>query len=153
MRNFENEWNTNESLLQSYRSIFLSSQSFLLAVGAILIDKGNILILVAAIALIQIWFIWFRVVYARLLIVDYYKYGGLLEDEVLNSVGGHLAYLKADDKYVQDTEYRKKVNSIFKSCDLNFSKNMRTTRIKIDVLIPVTFTLIWTGFLLKGKIV
>ena len=152
MRNFENEWNTNESLLQSYRSIFLSSQSFLLAVGAILLDKGNILILVAAISLIQIWFIWFRVVYARSLIVDYYKYGGLLDDEKISDLGGCSAYLKADDKYVGDPEYRKKINSIFKSCDLNFSKNMRLTRIKIDVLIPVTFTLVWAGFLLNGSI-
>lgn len=150
MRKFENEWNTNESLLQSYRSIFLSSQSFMLAVGAILLDKDNtnLLILVALISLVQIWFIWFRVVYSRLLIVDYYKYGGLLSDEGISELGGNSEYLRADDKYAGKKEYREIVNAIFKKSNLNFTKNWRLTRIKIDIFIPVTFTLVWIGFLL-----
>jgi hypothetical protein len=152
MRKFENEWNTNESLLQSYRSIFLSSQSFLLAVGAILIDKENttLLYIVGIMALFQIWFIWFRVVYTRLLIVDYYKYGGLLNNKEIDNLGGNREYLQADDKYVSDLEYRKKVNSIFVNSGSNFTSNLRTTRIKIDIIIPVIFTLIWIGFLLNG---
>ncbi len=31
-------WSVNESLLQSHRSIFISSQTFLIAVGAILLE-------------------------------------------------------------------------------------------------------------------
>lgn len=37
-------WSINESLLQSYRSIFISSQSFLLAVGGIVVDKSTIVL-------------------------------------------------------------------------------------------------------------
>ena len=152
MRKFENEWNTNESLLQSYRSVFLSSQSFFLAVGAILIDKDNRMLLsfVGVVSLVQIWFIWFRVVYSRLLIVDYYKYGGLLNNNKIEELGGDSQYLQADDKYVSDPVYRKKVNTIFKNGDFNFTKNLRLTRIKIDVYIPITFTLVWVVFLLNG---
>jgi len=74
----QERWNANESLLQSYRSIFISSVSFLLAVGAIVAEKSiAVLMAVAVVSVLMIWAIWFRVVRARHLIVDYYMYRSL----------------------------------------------------------------------------
>ena len=71
----ETKWAVYEANVQSYRSNMLSSQSFLLAVGAILFDKPwHLIVCVAIIAFLQIWYIWFRVIYSRLKIVDYYKF-------------------------------------------------------------------------------
>ncbi len=70
-------WSANEGLLQSYRSTFVASQSFLVTVGAILVtDKATswLLALIAGLALFMIWCIWHRVVVSRFLRVDYYKY-------------------------------------------------------------------------------
>ncbi len=146
MRLFENEWNINETLLQSYRSIFLSTQSFLLGVGAFLFEKNDIIFcIVAFISLIQIWYIWFRVLLARSLIVDYFKFGGLLDKETIESIGGSEIYLKYDNKYVNDIVYRNKINNLFRE-KTNFNKNWRKTRIKIDFCIPFTFTVIWFSF-------
>lgn len=51
---------------------FHFSQSFLLAVGAIVSGKsGVVLYATAAISLVMIWAIWFPVVRSRHLIVDY----------------------------------------------------------------------------------
>ena len=38
----DNSWSTYEANLQAYRSNFLSSQSIMLAVGAIIIDKSKL---------------------------------------------------------------------------------------------------------------
>jgi len=65
----------NEDLLQSYRQIFISTESFLLAVGAIILDKSLLLLMIiAAVSIITIWYLWFRIVRSRHLIVDYYKF-------------------------------------------------------------------------------
>lgn len=64
-----------ESAVQAYRGHFLSSQSFMLAVGAIVLDKSFVLtILVSIIALFQIWGIWFRIMRIKTITVDFYKY-------------------------------------------------------------------------------
>ena len=41
-------WAINETLLQSYRATFISSQSFLLAVGATFAGKNAVLLYVAS---------------------------------------------------------------------------------------------------------
>lgn len=65
----------NESLLQSYRSNMIASQSFLLAVAAAFYEKNDILEMACVfMALFQLWYIWFRVIRVRAIIVDYYKH-------------------------------------------------------------------------------
>lgn len=62
----DNSWSTYEANLQAYRSNFLSSQSIMLAVGAIIIDKSKIAtILIAVIAVFQIIYVWLPVIYYR----------------------------------------------------------------------------------------
>jgi hypothetical protein len=118
-------WSINESLLQSYRSIFISSQSFLLAVGAIVSGKSDVVLYAtAAISLIMIWAIWFPVVRSRHLIVDYYKFG------MMDFCG--------EDDYVNKSDVRNNANKQFK-----IETNWRKTRKKLDLYTPILVSLVW----------
>jgi len=132
MPDLENRWGINESLLQSYRSIFISSQSYLLAVGAIVSGKNTVaLFTIALVSLAMIWFIWFPVVTSRHRIVDYYKFAiGLAETNRLQLCSEH--------EYVHDRTLRTSANKLF-----GINTNWRETRLKIDLVIPILFSLIW----------
>jgi len=118
----------NESLLQSYRSIFISSQSIFLALGGLLLNKSNFLTLILAlICLLQIWWIWFGVVYSRAKIVDFYKY----------SIGEKHNISEHD--YVSITARRRFINRTIGI------KTFRTTRIKIDIILPILYSVMWMG--------
>ncbi len=125
------KWGTNETLLQSYRIIFISSQSFLLAFGAILFDSNTplwLLITIVALTFVVIWGLWFPVVRARGLIVDFYKFNI------------YVNYPGREVNYVHDKKFRDKVN---KEVKLPLHSNWRQTRIKIDILLPIYFTILW----------
>lgn len=125
-------WSINESLLQSYRSLFISSQSFLLAVGAIVAGKSTAVVsAVALFSLLMIWAIWFPVVRDRHRIVDYYKYGASLPEP-------KRAELCSEKQYVHNPKLRMKANVAF-----GIETNWRPTRVKLDLLTPVMFTAIW----------
>lgn len=132
MTDAQDRWSINESLLQSYRSIFISSQSFLLAVGAIVSGKNAaVLFITAVVSLAMIWLIWFPVVTSRHKIVDYYKFvARLSETDKLRLCSEH--------EYVHNRALRSSANKLF-----GIDTNWRPTRMKIDLLIPVSFTLIW----------
>ncbi len=124
------EWSRSESLLQSYRQIFVSSQAVFIAAGAFLVGTSDLLLLVTAIlGWLMIWFIWFPVVRARHLIVDYHKHLAL---------GRDASGICSEREYVQDRDKRRSANRI-----LGVSKNMRPTRFKIDVLLPALYSLVW----------
>ncbi len=120
-------WGIHEANMQSYRSIMLSSQSLLLAVGAILIEKTSlVLVPIAAIAIFQLWYIWFRVIYSRMKIVDYYKF--------------EMYKTKKYDvnQYVCDRNIRSKLNNKY-----SVKGTFRPTRIKLDIILPITINLVW----------
>lgn len=126
------KWSINETLLQSYRSIFISSQSFMLAVGAIISGKSIYVFMSIFFAgLVMIWFIWFPCVRARHRTVDYHKFGGTLDDSKLSE-------LCSEKEYVHNAELRKKANILF-----GIETNWRPTRRKVDFLMPVIFSFIW----------
>lgn len=126
------KWSINETLLQSYRSIFISSQSLLLAVGAIVSGRSHgVLYAIAAISLLMIWAIWFPVVRARHRIVDYYKYGDLLPET-------RRSGLCSEKQYVHDGRLRRKANEL-----LGITTNWRTTRKKLDLLMPALISAVW----------
>lgn len=135
-----NEWSINETLLQSYRSIFISSQSFLLAVGAIVSGKGHaghaVLYAIGAISLLMIWVIWFPVVRSRHLIVDYHKYGSKLTESAQSS-------LCTVEQYVKNSKLRKEANAL-----LAIKSNWRETRVKIDGLMPALISSVWLALLI-----
>ena len=92
----------NEDLLQSYRQIFISTESFLLAVGAIILDKSMaLLMIIAVVSIITIWYLWFRIVRSRHLIVDNYKFN-LFEFMPPQS--------NSESVYVHNIELRKQAN-------------------------------------------
>jgi hypothetical protein len=137
MEDFENTWSTNESLLQSYRTIFISSQSFLLAVGAITTTGKNSFLLqlfwsaIAIIGLIMIIWFWMPIVRARGRIVDYYKFGRKLAEE-------QRMKLCTETEYVNNKEARRIANEL-----LGLKTNLRTTRKKVDLWLPILFSCVW----------
>ncbi len=136
-------WSVNERLLQSYRSIFISSQSFLLAVGAFLLNSkelpGLIFIPIAAIALLIIWYCWHRIVVTRALYVDYYKFQ--LKDEWKSFFDNCT-----EKDYVKNKDKRMQINKNIKE------KNWRLTRKKMDLLLPIVYSFLW-GILLLYSII
>jgi len=129
MGNLE-RWNVNETLLQSYRSIFISSQSFLLAVGVILLDKSDLILLfISILSLVMIWVVWFPVVVSRHKIVDFYKYQAKYPDKIIDC---------REEVYVHDLNKRKQVNAVFE-----LKTNWRETRKKLDLYLPIMFSLVW----------
>lgn len=132
------KWAINESLLQAYRSTFISSQSFFLAVGAITLDSNPVLVYVtAAVGLFVIWFVWFPVVRARHRIVDFYKYSSALKPEDISA-------LCSEDDYVKNAALRAKANRLFK-----LDTNWRKTRMKLDIGMPVLFSVVWLALLIS----
>lgn len=132
-------WTINENLLQSYRLVFIESQSFFLAVGAILTLNTShdwIFYVFTGLAIIIIWYIWFRVVRVRHLIVDYHKFIHLyiLKNQIEpEGICSEKLYINNCDR-----TYRKNTNKI-----LDIDKNWRLTRFKIDLLLPIIFTVSW----------
>jgi hypothetical protein len=125
-------WSVNENLLQWYRSIFIASQSFLLVVGTLFLEKSRLICLViSGISIFIILIIWVPVVRSRHKIVDYYK-GALEIDEKSRK---QLCTWK---EYVECRGKRGEANKIFQ-----IKTNWRKTRWKMDLLMPILFTLIW----------
>jgi hypothetical protein len=132
MSALDDKYSVNETLLQSYRSIFISSQSFLLAVGAIVSGKSPcVLYITTIVGLSMIWFLWFPVVKSRHRIVDHYKFSAKLSESELKG-------LCSVDEYVHDRKLRAKANKLFK-----ITTNWRETRKKVDFWIPFLFSVIW----------
>jgi hypothetical protein len=125
------KYSINESLLQSYRQIFISSESFLLAVGTLALEQDiAVFLIVAIVSIIIIWPGWFEVVKFRHRIVDYYKFS------VEHETGISLK------DYINNAKIRKTANQIIGK-ELGEKGNWRPTRKKIDCMLPVMFTLVW----------
>lgn len=137
--NDQDKWSINESSLQSYRSIFISSESFMIAVGAILLDKNfTVLVAIAVVSVLMIWGIWVPVVRSRHLIVDYYKYRSMKAEPVVG--------LCEERDYVHDRQLRNKANQL-----LGIKANWRPTRWKIDLLTPILLTVMWILIVVSAK--
>jgi hypothetical protein len=149
----ENRWAVNEDLANSYRELSVSSQSFLLAVGAILLSENNfwLVLIISVVALVIIWWLFFRIIYVRSIITDYYKY------EMSNLFGASGDAIAPGDKalrendYVRNAKLRRKVNGLMPTVSSKWDRdtpfgNLRATRFKLDVALPALFTLIWLVF-------
>lgn len=131
-------WSVNQSLLQSYRSIFISSQTFLIAVGAILLETDKpewLLWFLAVSGWTIIWWFWFRVVVIRARVADYYKFQ--IDDNNKAIFDNCL-----EEEYVKNKEKRDSINN-----KINKS-NWGTTRKKMDLGLPVIFSTIWLALLI-----
>ena len=146
----DGQWSTYESNVQAYRSNFLSSQSILLAVGAIVLEQKSFLvfIIVFLLAIVQIWYIWVRAIIVRCCIVDFHKFNmSTLFDKDGNCVSNPSEPLREKD-YATITRTRKKVNDGMTKMMGEKFVNIRLTRFKFDILIPAMMTIIWCAFAL-----
>lgn len=153
----EEKWSTYEGNIQAYRSNFLASQSIMIAVGAMLLKESWFLVgIVTFIALLQMWYIWFRVIYVRCIICDYHKFA--MYDKFNNQ--GNIRKNNNDSMlqesvYVKSKKVRKKVNKNMERFYKYSTKfhNMRLTRIKIDIILPITMSIIWITFFVYSIVV
>jgi len=156
MKDYEpnKEWAVYESMTDSYRGIFLSSQSILLAVGAVTLQTTTLLTAFIAIAaILQIWYIWFRILYVRSQISDYHKYAmNKRFDKAGNPRGGDAdpADYLSEHVYVRNRAVRARVHTNMTAAWERKEKftTLRLTRIKLDIIIPVFMTAIWVSFVL-----
>jgi hypothetical protein len=137
------QWKNNLSLLQTYRQIFTGSQAVFLAVGAFLAEgkTGWLVLTVAGVSFVIIWWIWFQVVRDQCLVVDFHQL--------------HLEYLEdhyqlpeivcSETRYVEDPAARRKTNRA-----LGIQTNWRSARVKMDVLLPALYSLTWLLLVLYG---
>ncbi len=135
IKGLNTKWATNEALLQSYRAIFITTQSIFIAIGVFSVDSLILNITIFCISVITIWKIWFPVVRSRHLAVDFFKYSLELDDDRLEEL---LKECKNEKVYISNEDIRRKADVIL-GCD----KHWRKTRVKIDIVIPVLFTIIW----------
>jgi len=137
----ENKYQVNENLLQSYRQVFLSFESLLLAVGALVFDNHpGAMLVITAIGISTIWAIWHRIVRSRQLIVDYYKYGMKEHMPPENN---------SEEAYVHDAKERKAANLKYeaKNPGENIRNGYRPTRAKLDLALPILLTVVWVVLL------
>jgi len=139
------KWNINENLLQSYRQIFTGSQAVFLAVGTFLAAEsaGWLLYPVAGVGLLMIWFVWYRVVRVRHLLVDYHKYlYDFLVDHYQLPEG-----ICTEFEYLESSQARLKTNRA-----LGLNTNWRLTRVKMDVILPAVYSLVWFLLVFYGLV-
>lgn len=140
-----NRWSTYDSEVQAYRSNMIASQSFLLAVTSFSMEKVILGCTCVAIAIFQLWFIWFRVIRARTIIADFHKFN--LDTKFyycgkkINETGCGTPL--DEDVYVKNKAIRKMVNAELAKHNPKLKHNMRATRIKIDLILPISFTVLW----------
>lgn len=141
-----------EKKLHHYRLIFILSQTILLGVEAIIVGQynmSNVAFILAFLAIIQIWYIWFLLLRDLWYRIDYYNFGSQLESQTIDQLGGKEKYSLHVDRYVNNIDsYRKQVNARFTLEIQLFKSNWTLERVKIDVLIPMSFTILWITFIL-----
>lgn len=149
---YKGQWYLYDANLQAYRSNFISSQSLMLAVGALFIKESPALeLLVAVIALIQMWYIWLPVIRKRTILSDFCKFNEkyglsrLVSNEGMYRTEDSKSVELTEETYVKNRTIRKKANEILanKNGEHKLKHTYRTTRVKLDILLPITFSLVW----------
>ena len=158
MEDHSSQWSVYDSMIQSYRSNSLASQSLMLAVGAVLYNQRFLLLFIAfLVAMFQMWYIWFRVIRVRSIISDFHKYAFKYNFTSFINKKGDLEEKPADpitEKiYLKDRKARKKANRNLaeKQNDPRLKYNFRMTRVKLDILLPLSFTFLWIILLLAKR--
>lgn len=142
--NIATRWAVYESNVQQYRILSATVQSFLLAVAGIWANppapRGIVLIVCMAIlGVLHIYFVWLPVVFARVLILDYYK--GQLEMGA--DLREKLVVECTEQEFVRDVTKREQTARTYFAPELR--QPLRSTRAKLDRWVPWGYTLIWVG--------
>lgn len=151
------QWAIYEGNTQAYRSNMVATQSLLMAVAAIFFDKNTILTLsVCIIGLIIQWAIWFRVISSRMIISDFHKFNALYEfSKKVNDEGMMIDPSDSNQKelteqiYVKEKDVQKRANAALVQISGNPSlkTNWRLTRKKLDLVLPIVFSIIWIAMI------
>jgi len=146
----KSEWALYDSIVQSYRSNMIASQSLLLAVAAIFFSKEPFLVVVlCAIGLVLQWYIWFRIITKRCIISDYHKFNFQFElSKKINNEGNAMQegdVPLSEQTYVSNRNVRKMANAWIVELTHNekYKRNARITRVKLDYILPILFSIVW----------
>ncbi len=150
----DSQWSTYEANVQSYRGLSMSAQSLYLAVGAILLGVGDKLpfFTVLVLAMVTTWYVFFPVIFARCAIVDFHKF-----DLGSRFTGAGDLRGASDDSRLSERAYanlwrgrplRARVASQIPMPAGQRFRTMRQTRLKLDLFIPVSITVVWAVFAL-----
>jgi len=98
------------------------------------------------------WYIWNRIIVVRSRILDYHKYG---MDKFFDCAGELKATATSESDFLYETIYacdRKVRSNVNNNISMNWERksrfrNMRMTRFKQDVIIPITMTIIWVFYI------
>jgi len=150
----DSQWSTYEANVQSYRGLAMSAQSLYLAVGAILLGVGDKLpfFTVLVLAMVTTWYVFFPVIFARCAIVDFHKFNlGSRFD-----VHGDLRATEADSRLLERAyanlwrgrALRARVGAQIEMPARQRFRTMRQTRLKLDLFIPISVSIVWIVFAL-----
>jgi hypothetical protein len=138
--NMKNEllshWQIQESLLQSYRGVFLTSQSIVFAVASILATSVSpnkpVFILLTTLGLVLLYY-WYQLANARGLDVSYFQMM-LMKAERNEKLESILTNFKTWQKLNADDKIR-----ILNEFGLSQSR----TRITMEIYLPALFLILW----------
>lgn len=147
------QWGVYEANVQAYRQISLSTQSLLITAGAFLIEKDTIAFAaVGLMALALTWFAFFPAIFCRTAIVDFYKfrlYERFDAEGVGRPLGTDQEWEPLDERTYADFRnfaLRQKVYHSSADSQRQPTRTMRTTRMKLDVVVPACLSFMWAVF-------
>lgn len=148
----DSQWATYEANVQSYRGLSMSAQSLYLAVGAILLGIGDKLpfFTVFALAMTTTWYVFFPVIFARTAIVDYHKFNFRERFTAVGTLrvsqGETPLSERAYANLWKGRALRSRVASHIDMPEGQTFRTMRQTRLKLDVFVPASMTVVWVIF-------
>ncbi len=137
-------WQVEDGLLQQYRAISLSVQSFIIVVAALIAenfskypDLQRVFVFIFALGLFHIFFIWHPIVRYRGRIVNYHK-------QII--FGDYSAEQIEDINRIAKAELY--ANNFYARLDLSckyagFKDENGVTRLKMDFYVPAIYIFIW----------
>lgn len=154
------EWALYDSITQSYRSNMLATQAILMAVTAIFYEKSCLLVvMICCFGLFNQWFIWYPVIRARVLISDYHKFNAKFNFSKNVDIKGNERKSPnqeelTEQEYVSKRNVRRNANAVIvkRTGNKKFKTNWRPTRRKLDILLPLSFSIIWVVILILSAV-
>lgn len=150
------QWSTYEANVQSYRGLAVSAQSLFLAVGAILLEDRLVPFLVVfAFAMLATWWVFFPVIFARTAVVDFHKF------DLAKSFDRAGRPAPGSTDPLRETEYARVTNRALRRAvygavtsdrrarlgpDAEPFRTLRQTRLKLDLILPLMFSVVWVTF-------
>ena len=131
-----NHWQIQDSLLQSYRGLFLTSQSIIFAIASVIATNSNpdkIVFIILLILGLILLYLWFNIGRARGLDVSYFQML-LLKDEKGEKISNIMTNFK-------EWQSKKSKEKIIELKEFKLDKSRTRTTLERDV--PILFLFLW----------